>query len=74
VQDTSGADPRKRMRRFFESLYACLVRGARAVLQIYPEDATQVPAPCALPCFLPCCPLLPSLLQFLPFDSPTLCD
>eukprot|EP00884_Botryococcus_braunii_P013576 jgi/Botrbrau1/22219/Bobra.168_1s0050.1 len=29
------------MRRFFETLYACLVRGARAVLQIYPEDASQ---------------------------------
>lgn len=30
------------MRRLFESLYACLVRGGRAVLQIYPENAQQV--------------------------------
>lgn len=30
------------MRRFFETLYACLARGARAVLQMYPENANQV--------------------------------
>ena len=41
-QDQSDHDPRKRMRRLFESLYACLVRGGRAVLQIYPENAQQV--------------------------------
>ncbi len=29
------------MRRFFDTLYSSLVRGARAVLQIYPENATQ---------------------------------
>lgn len=29
------------MRRFFETLYSCLTRGARAVLQIYPENADQ---------------------------------
>jgi 18S rRNA (guanine1575-N7)-methyltransferase len=29
------------MRRFFETLYACLTRGARAVLQIYPENPLQ---------------------------------
>jgi hypothetical protein len=45
VQDTRAADPRKRMRMFFETLYACLARGARAVLQIYPEDANQVRNP-----------------------------
>lgn len=39
--DQTGHEPRKRMRRFFESLYACLHRGARAVLQIYPQDADQ---------------------------------
>ena len=33
-QDTSKNDPRKRLRRFFESLYACLSKGARAVLQV----------------------------------------
>ena len=42
VQDQTGHEPRKRMRRLFESLYACLVRGGRAVLQIYPENAQQV--------------------------------
>jgi 18S rRNA (guanine1575-N7)-methyltransferase len=39
--DSSAADPRKRLRRFFESLYACLTRGARAVLQIYPDGPDQ---------------------------------
>ncbi|KAK9810212.1 hypothetical protein WJX72_006710 [[Myrmecia] bisecta] len=39
--DHRGQEPRKRMRRFFESLYACLTRGARAILQIYPENADQ---------------------------------
>ncbi len=42
LQDQTGHEPRKRMRRLFESLYACLVRGGRAVLQIYPENAQQV--------------------------------
>lgn len=42
LQDTKRADPRKRMRRFFETLYACLAQGARAVLQMYPENADQV--------------------------------
>lgn len=39
--DTSKNDPRKRLRRFFESLYACLSKGARAVLQIYPANTEQ---------------------------------
>lgn len=39
--DTSTADPRKRLRAFFGSLYACLTRGGRAVLQMYPENSTQ---------------------------------
>jgi len=30
------------MRRFFQTLYCCLTRGGRAVLQIYPENAIQV--------------------------------
>ena len=34
--DSRGADPRKRMRRFFETLYASLARGGRAVLQVPP--------------------------------------
>ena len=40
-QDTSRNDPRKRLRRFFESLYACLAKGARAVLQVYPANTDQ---------------------------------
>lgn len=39
--DTATADPRKRLRHFFDSLYACLNRGARAVLQMYPENMAQ---------------------------------
>ena len=33
--DSAGSDPRRRMRRFFESLYASLTRGGRAVLQVH---------------------------------------
>eukprot|EP00899_Mesostigma_viride_P025524 jgi/Mesvir1/6156/Mv00854-RA.1 len=39
--DTSRADPRKRLKAFFSSLYACLARGAKAVLQFYPDGAKQ---------------------------------
>lgn len=39
--DKSSHDPRKRLKRFFETLYASLRRGARAVLQIYPENSAQ---------------------------------
>ena len=39
--DTSAHDPRKRLRRFFETLYSCLGKGARAVLQIYPKNTEQ---------------------------------
>lgn len=41
-QDSRQADPRKRLKRFFETLYASLTKGARAVLQMYPENADQV--------------------------------
>uniref|UniRef100_A0A8C6RMZ4 18S rRNA (guanine-N(7))-methyltransferase n=1 Tax=Nannospalax galili TaxID=1026970 RepID=A0A8C6RMZ4_NANGA len=34
--------PAKRLYRFFSSLYAVLVRGARAVLQLYPENSEQL--------------------------------
>lgn len=30
--------PRKRMRRFFRSLYNCLAKGGRAALQVCPFD------------------------------------
>ena len=39
--DRSSHNPRRRLKRFFESLYRCLARGARAVLQIYPETPQQ---------------------------------
>ncbi|GFR45319.1 hypothetical protein Agub_g6686 [Astrephomene gubernaculifera] len=39
--DRTGHDPRKRMKRFFETLYMSLRRGARAVLQVYPENHQQ---------------------------------
>lgn len=39
--DTARADPRRRLRRFFETLYSCLRRGARAALQVYPSNPEQ---------------------------------
>ncbi|CAK9089121.1 Probable 18S rRNA (guanine-N(7))-methyltransferase (Bud site selection protein 23 homolog) (Williams-Beuren syndrome chromosomal region 22 protein homolog) [Durusdinium trenchii] len=40
--DKKGHEPFKRLRRFFELLYSCLRKGARAALQLYPETAAQV--------------------------------
>jgi len=40
--DKSGHIPHKRLYKFFSSLYACLSRGSRAVLQFYPENPQQV--------------------------------
>ncbi|GAB5371862.1 hypothetical protein AAMO2058_001616300 [Amorphochlora amoebiformis] len=34
--------PQKRLKVFFNSLYKCLTKGARAVLQFYPENPAQV--------------------------------
>ena len=39
--DTTAHDQRFRLRRFFTTLYGCLARGARAVLQIYPDGPAQ---------------------------------
>ncbi|XP_006347375.1 probable 18S rRNA (guanine-N(7))-methyltransferase [Solanum tuberosum] len=39
--DKSCHEPRIRLKAFFSSLYRCLGRGARAVLQIYPENLAQ---------------------------------
>ena len=39
--DKSGAQPVKRLHRFFTMLYHLLVRGGRAVLQFYPDGAKQ---------------------------------
>jgi len=39
--ETSKQDPRKRIATFFRSLYRCLARGSRAVLQFYPENHAQ---------------------------------
>lgn len=40
--DQKGHVPFKRLTRLFESLYKCLVRGARAVFQFYPENPQQM--------------------------------
>mmetsp|Transcript_20460 Transcript_20460/g.31990 ORF Transcript_20460/g.31990 Transcript_20460/m.31990 type:complete len:283 (-) Transcript_20460:83-931(-) len=40
--DTAGNNPYKRLLIFFTSLYHCLTRGGRAVLQWYPENAQQM--------------------------------
>ncbi|GAB2270218.1 18S rRNA [Dionaea muscipula] len=39
--DKSSHEPRLRLKAFFGSLYRCLSRGARAVLQVYPENLDQ---------------------------------
>ena len=39
--DTSEETAEGRLKRFFEGLYACLRRGARAVCQFYPKNAQQ---------------------------------
>lgn len=40
--DKKEHNPKHRLNVFFQSLYNCLVRGARAVLQFYPQDAEQL--------------------------------
>mmetsp|Transcript_58565 Transcript_58565/g.156778 ORF Transcript_58565/g.156778 Transcript_58565/m.156778 type:complete len:280 (-) Transcript_58565:263-1102(-) len=40
--DKRGHEPFKRLKLFFERLYSCLRKGARAALQFYPETAGQV--------------------------------
>lgn len=40
--DKTCNHPRLRLKAFFGTLYKCLARGARAVLQIYPENAAQL--------------------------------
>uniref|UniRef100_A0A1I7XHK4 FLYWCH-type domain-containing protein n=1 Tax=Heterorhabditis bacteriophora TaxID=37862 RepID=A0A1I7XHK4_HETBA len=39
--NSSDENPKKRLHRFFETLYAALGRGARAVFQFYPENELQ---------------------------------
>lgn len=39
--DKSSHEPRLRLKAFFGSLYRCLARGARAVLQLYAENMDQ---------------------------------
>lgn len=38
----AGEVPHRRLRAFFASLYACLRRGARAAIQLYPESPEQM--------------------------------
>lgn len=40
--DRRGHEPIKRLKKFFDRLYTCLRKGARAALQFYPETAGQV--------------------------------
>ena len=40
--DHSGHVPKKRLTRFFSTLYTSLSRGSRAVFQFYPENANQI--------------------------------
>ena len=40
--DYKDHEPRKRLARFFVSLYRCLKKGARAVFQLYPENSAQL--------------------------------
>eukprot|EP00252_Welwitschia_mirabilis_P026196 TRINITY_DN8481_c0_g2_i1.p1 TRINITY_DN8481_c0_g2~~TRINITY_DN8481_c0_g2_i1.p1 ORF type:complete len:290 (-),score=56.08 TRINITY_DN8481_c0_g2_i1:126-995(-) len=40
--DKSCNEPRLRLKTFFGTLYKCLSRGARAVLQLYPENPAQL--------------------------------
>jgi 18S rRNA (guanine1575-N7)-methyltransferase len=40
--DRKGHEPFRRLKTFFTTLYSCLRKGARAVLQFYPETPSQV--------------------------------
>ncbi|KAK9382444.1 S-adenosyl-L-methionine-dependent methyltransferase [Kockiozyma suomiensis] len=40
--DTNTADPKKRLARFFDSLYAALRRGGKVACQFYPRDERQI--------------------------------
>jgi 18S rRNA (guanine1575-N7)-methyltransferase len=40
--DKTSHEPKKRIQRFFTTLYSVLARGARAVFQFYPENSDQV--------------------------------
>lgn len=39
---TNEQKPAKRLYQLFSSLYACLIRGAKAVFQFYPQNADQI--------------------------------
>ncbi|PAV58394.1 hypothetical protein WR25_23935 [Diploscapter pachys] len=39
--NSSNQNPKKRLHHFFQTLYGCLGRGTRAVLQFYPENESQ---------------------------------
>ena len=38
----SSHQPKTRIKRFFESLFACMRKGTRVVIQLYPEDKHQL--------------------------------
>ncbi|KAK9460387.1 S-adenosyl-L-methionine-dependent methyltransferase [Lipomyces oligophaga] len=39
--DSAGADPKRRLARFFDTLYASLRRGGKVACQFYPRDQAQ---------------------------------
>eukprot|EP00455_Lapot_gusevi_P039793 TRINITY_DN4474_c0_g4_i2.p1 TRINITY_DN4474_c0_g4~~TRINITY_DN4474_c0_g4_i2.p1 ORF type:complete len:305 (+),score=72.12 TRINITY_DN4474_c0_g4_i2:33-917(+) len=41
-QDQAHHNVQRRLRKFFQSLYKCLVRGGKAVIQFYPENGQQM--------------------------------
>jgi len=41
-EDKTVNKPRKRLEKFFQTLFSVLARGSRAVFQFYPSDATQI--------------------------------
>ena len=50
--DTKEQVPKRRLMRFFQSLYRVLQRGARAAFQFYPENSVQLDliTSCAMQC------------------------
>jgi hypothetical protein len=51
--DKSHHEPKRRLKRFFETLYSCLVRGGRAVLQVRALPRADPPRRCRRHCPAP---------------------
>lgn len=63
--DKKDHNPKHRLNVFFQSLYNCLVRGARAVLQFYPADGAQLAmiSDSAMRCVSLLAPVCPCLIR-----------